>query len=130
MSMIIAKPTVSLMVTRGIPLILRSVNIIKNVWDLTISLKNGFNFAKNKFSRSVNRGYQAVPTEEEDFDCCAICKRSFTDNNEDEEINLIMFRGCNHRFHYECFQKLKNCNTLNLVKGKCAICSKSNRIAD
>lgn len=129
MSVLIAKPTLiatALVVSRAAPSLMSGVSLLKNTWWAACKIKDGIVYAKDSISRRYYSDTFEVIEEEEIVDNdshCAMCKQLLT-NAGNQQTSLIMFKGCEHRFHYHCLQNLRNVVTkYNKVKGKCPKCN-------
>lgn len=128
MSVLIAKPTLvatALIASRVAPSILNGVSLLRGTWWAACKIKDGIVYAKDSISRRYYSDSFEVIEEEEISDNdshCSMCKQLLNDNGN-REMNLIMFKGCEHRFHYNCLQNLRNVVTKYKVKGKCPKCN-------
>lgn len=127
MSVLVAKPTLvatALIVSRAAPSLMNGVSILKGTWWAACKIKDGICYAKDSISRRYyNEPFEVIEEEEiVDSDShCAMCKQLLTDASR--EASLIMFKGCDHRFHFHCLQNLRNVVTKYKVKGKCPKCN-------
>lgn len=128
MSVLVAKPTLvatALIASRVAPSIMNGVSLLRGTWWAACKIKDGIVYAKDSITRRYYSDSFEVIEEEEIVDNdshCAMCKQLLTGGGN-QEVNLAMFKGCEHRFHYNCLQNLRNVVGKNKVKGKCPKCN-------
>ena len=130
MSVLVAKPTLvatALVLSRAAPSLMSGVSLLKTTWWAACKIKDGIVYAKNTISQRYYSDPDFTVIEEEEIvdndTHCAMCKQLLTDDGS-RKISLIMFKGCDHRFHYSCLQNLRNVVTKDRVKGKCPKCNR------